>query len=306
MQHAPARPLSTSLIGAMLRMLLAFALAAGLAAPATAAATNAQTAWRLLDYMAVDYRGAVVGRQDRQRAEYRGNARIFRFGRRALAALPANPAKPSLLVKARALQFGDRFESGRPARRDRAPRPRPRRAVARRLSGPARAAQIPDPARGARLYAAELRGLPRRRRRCRHGDGAPARSASDRLHRPRRAAIAAVRPLPGDRPGARRHADAELGASCRPQDRWALAFTVGRFAYPDALAEQGEASGTSDAGLRARIPNIETLAGTLPGKAWPSRSARQARRALTAFLRADPEAAMQRGGTSRCRSAASC
>ena len=53
-------------------MLVILALTIGLAPTAFAAASDddVQTAWRLLDYVAVDYRGAVAGGQVKSAQEY--------------------------------------------------------------------------------------------------------------------------------------------------------------------------------------------------------------------------------------------
>ena len=79
------------------------------------------------------------------------------------------------------------------------------------------------------------------------------------------------------------------------QDRWALAFHVGRFAYPDALAKQGAGLWRADPSLHSRIPNIETLAGLTP-EALARQIGPQRADALTAFLRASPVAVMHREG----------
>ena len=44
------------------------------------------------------------------------------------------------------------------------------------------------------------------------------------------------------------------------EDRWALAFHAGRFAYPGgSLADQGRRIWEGDAALRARIPDLAAL-----------------------------------------------
>ena len=87
--------------------LLALLFAMGLATPApaqTRSASEAQVAWRLLDYVAVDYAGAVANGQVTNAAEY---GEMVEFGgqiRTRLDALPSHPAKASLLRDAVALQ----------------------------------------------------------------------------------------------------------------------------------------------------------------------------------------------------------
>ncbi|MBV9882727.1 MAG: FTR1 family iron permease, partial [Sphingomonadaceae bacterium] len=77
------------------------------------------------------------------------------------------------------------------------------------------------------------------------------------------------------------------------QDRWDLAFYVGRFAYPDELAKRGAEIWSRDPSLHSRIPNIEALAGLTPDALAQQLGADRAD-ALTAYLRATPGAVMHR------------
>jgi high-affinity iron transporter len=72
-------------------------------------------------------------------------------------------------------------------------------------------------------------------------------------------------------------------------DRWALAFHVGRYAYPQALAAEGERIWRSDASLRRRIPDLQALAALTPA-ALAAQVGQERAAALTAFLRANPDA----------------
>jgi high-affinity iron transporter len=71
------------------------------------------------------------------------------------------------------------------------------------------------------------------------------------------------------------------------QDKWALAFHVGRFAYPAPLAAKGKAIWESDPSLKALVPNLDGLSGTseqaLAQKIGPDRAG-----AVIAYLRASP------------------
>ena len=118
------------------------------------------------------------------------------------------------------------------------------RAAARRLSGAARAR------RGARSRRAARGSMPRiappatapparADTPMARGIDPPPIAFADRDRARERSLFALYQVI---EPGPRRHGDAELRASCRPQDRWALAFHVGRFAYPDALAGAGRAA----------------------------------------------------------------
>jgi high-affinity iron transporter len=72
------------------------------------------------------------------------------------------------------------------------------------------------------------------------------------------------------------------------RDRWALAFYVGRFAYPDALGKQGELIWANDARLRQRIPDLATLVQLTPAQLAAQVGDPRAA-AVFAFLRSDPE-----------------
>src|SRR4051794_37677187 len=279
------------------RLFLPFLLAAAFLVPAAARADDAQvqTAWRLLDYMSVDYRGAV--RPDGSIISASEFAEMREFSAsvaQRIAALPANPQRAALVAEARL--FSASVAAHVP------PDEIERRAhgLAGRLLGaypvPLAPQQAPDLARGARLYAENCASC--------HGATGLADTPMARQLNPHPIAFA-----DRDRAGHRslfglyqvisqglEGTPMQSWAQLPTQDRWDLAFTVGRFAYPEALARQGEALWHGDPALRARIPNIETLAGLTPDalaqQIGPERAA-----ALTAFLRANPEAVMQRGVT---------
>ena len=109
--NAP-RPKHLRMITALKNRLRALAfglLALGLvgAAPTIASAQDAassQTAWRLLDYLAVDYSGAVQNGQIISPPEYAEMNEFAAQVRERIAALPVHPAQPGLVSKARALE----------------------------------------------------------------------------------------------------------------------------------------------------------------------------------------------------------
>src|ERR1700759_2277740 len=86
------------------RLFLPFLLALLVLAPAAARADDAQvqTAWRLLDYMSVDYRGAV--RADGSIISPSEFAEMREFSTsvaQRIAALPAHPQRDALAAEAR-------------------------------------------------------------------------------------------------------------------------------------------------------------------------------------------------------------
>src|SRR5688500_5287515 len=81
--------------------MVALALAA---APAAAQSRDVQTAWRLLDYIAVDYREAVQGGKIVNQLEYDEMVEFSGSVGERLKVLPAKPAKAQLMLGAAELQ----------------------------------------------------------------------------------------------------------------------------------------------------------------------------------------------------------
>src|SRR3954469_15262901 len=278
------------------RLFLSILFAAAFLVPAAARADDAQvqTAWRLLDYMSVDYRGAV--RPDGSIISPSEFAEMREFSTsvaQRIAALPANPQRAALVTEAQ--QFAASVAAHVP------PDEIERRAhgLSGRLLGaypvPLAPQQVPDLERGARLYAENCAAC--------HGATGLADTATARQLDPRPIAFA-------DRDRARHRSlfglyqvisqglegtPMQSWAQLPNEDRWALAFYVGRFAYPDALAKDGADLWRDDSSLHSRIPNVETLAGLTPD-ALAAQIGEPRAAALTAFLRATPGAVMQRPG----------
>ena len=79
-------------------------------------------------------------------------------------------------------------------------------------------------------------------------------------------------------------------------DRWALAFRAGQFAYPEALAKEGAMIWNSDAAVRARIPDLQTLVGSDARRRWRRRSAKSARPPSSPICAPTPRILTQRAG----------
>ncbi len=94
-----------ALIRAMLSLRLLSALAA-LLIPAAAIAEpgDVQTAWRLLDYMAVDYGGAVANGRIKSTSEYAEMTEFAASVSTRLQGLPAKPERQALIQRAANLQ----------------------------------------------------------------------------------------------------------------------------------------------------------------------------------------------------------
>ena len=80
------------------------ALAVSVPAQAATAAQEVQTSWRLLDYIAVDYREAVAGGRVINPLEYDEMIEFSSSVSAKLAALPVKPERAKLIEDARALE----------------------------------------------------------------------------------------------------------------------------------------------------------------------------------------------------------
>ncbi|HVQ07294.1 MAG TPA: cytochrome c/FTR1 family iron permease [Allosphingosinicella sp.] len=267
-----------------------------LALPTAARADDAavQTAWRLLDYVAVDYRGAVADGRVVSVAEYAEMREFSASVTQRLSALPAHQAKAALVADARALEAAV-ARMAAPGDVDRMARGLGTRLLAA-YPVPLAPGAAPDLARGAQLYAQQ----------CASCHGATGRADSDMARRLDPPPIAfADRVRARDRSlfglyqvigqGLEGTAMASF-ASLSPEDRWALAFHVGTLAYPEALARAGEADWSANPALRARIPDLERLVSITPA-ALASALGEDRAAALTAYLRAHPEALAAAGGS---------
>ena len=252
---------------------------------AAAPSTDAQTAWRLLDYVAVDYGGAVTGGKVVSATEYAEMREFSTSVRDRISGLPANPAKGQLLAGAAQLQSAIDRKASPPdvARLARTLGTDLLRAYPVTMGPPA----VPDAARGAQLYnqnCASCHGV--------HGDAKTPMAEkldprpiafADRARAADRTPFALYQVISQGLEGTAMASFSNLPAA----DRWALAFRVGRFAYPPALAAKGKAIWQSEAAVRTLVPNLDALSG-LSEQALAQRIGADRAGAVVAFLRANP------------------
>jgi high-affinity iron transporter len=261
--------------------------------PASPAAA-VQTSWRLLDYIAVDYPGAVQQGRIVSQLEYDEMREFSRDVAARLAALPPNPRRQGLVDAARELEagIGRRDE---PALIDRAAR-----SLARRLLEaypvPLAPSETPDPARGATLYAQHCVS-------CHGADGAartpmavgmdpPPIAFTDRARARERSLFALYQVISQGLEGTAMQSYAQLSEA----DRWAMALHAGRYAYPDSLAAEGERLWRSDEALRRQIPDLQALVSLTPA-ALAAAIGEDRAMPVTAFLRSRPDAIAAAGGS---------
>jgi high-affinity iron transporter len=273
------------LIAFLLAMVAATAPLGGQAPVQGSPSEQVQTIWRLLDYIAVDYGGAVAGGKVTSAAEYAEMSEFSSSVVERIGALPAGPARGALAARAKALQSAIAAKAP-PADVDR---------MARGLAGaliaaypvPLAPATAPDPARGAVLYAENCAAC--------HGANGDAKTRmaagldpppiafTDRARARERSVFALYQVidqgLEGTAMASFRHLPAE--------NRWALALHAGRFAFPAALEAEGQRIWEADASVRARVPSLAALASLTPAALARDIGDDKAA-AVTAYLRANP------------------
>jgi high-affinity iron transporter len=265
------------------------------ATPAAAQQGDVQTSWRLLDYLAVDYPGAVRGGRVVSASEYKEMGEFAGSVRERIGALPDKPAKAKLVAGAEALKAA----IGRKAAPDEVATLA--HGLAARLIAvypvPLAPKAIPDVARGDALFArncAACHGAA--------GDGKgpmaaklnpPPIAFADRGRARQRSLFALYQVIDQGLEGTAMQSFNALPDA----DKWALAFRVGRFAYPPALAEQGRQLWQSDPAVRGLVPDAAALTGLteagLAQKIGPAKAA-----AVVAYLRNEPGAISRAQGSS--------
>jgi len=282
---------STALLSAFVALLI---LATPLLARAQEA-SSAQTAWRLLDYLSVDYAGAVKDGKVISSSEYAEMNEFAGQVRERIAGLPATKAQPVLVSKAESLQAAIAAKQA----------PDVVSAKAHGLAAELLAAyptplaptRAPDLARGAALYAENCSAC--------HGetgkaDGPnaagldpPPIAFADAERARQRSVFGLYQVIQQGLDGTAMASYAHLPSD----DRWDLAFYVGRFAFSDAEAAQGETLWNGDAAVRAHFANLQALTQVTPAALAKTVGETKAR-ALTAYLRRHPEVVTRTGGGS--------
>ncbi len=274
---SPRRLLATLLLGAALICSCAFA-----------SGDQVATTWRLLDYIAVDYREAVAGGEVVNQLEYDEMLEFSATAAAAIADLPDTPQAGQLRRDAGALQqaIGDRAEPD-----DVATRARGLAALLVQAHPiPLMPASAPQYARGKVLYAqlcANCHGATGA------GDGPagagldpPPIDFTDRARADERSVFALYQVIEQGLEGTSMASYRGLPG----EDLWALATYSGAIAYPETLAAQGRALLERDPALRAKLDFERYVSATPADLARELGSADEAA-AVVAWLRRNPEAA---------------
>ncbi len=247
------------------------------------------TIWRLLDYMAIDYREAVRDGAVISASEYAEMVEFVGSMKDRLDALPPSSVKADLQKQAADLQVA----IGRKAA------PELVATLARSLAAdliktypvPLVPSAVPDYARGRTLYAENCAS-------CHGATGSGKGVASAGLNPPpiaftdksrasERSIFALYQVIEQGLDGTSMASFAHLP----PQDRWALALYVGSLAYPAEEAAEGEQLWKAAADLRRRT-TLASLVGERPATLVDSLGADKADK-ITAYLRRNPGAVVQ-------------
>ena len=208
------------------------------ATAATGSGADVATTWRLLDYVAVDYAGAVKDHQVISDSEYAEMQEFAATAERELGGLPPSAAKATLTRDAAVLsrlvkQKASPDDVARQAREIGA-------ALLKAYPVPLAPRSAPDLNRGSALYASHCAACHGANGR---GDGEQAAGLdprpvnfTDRGRAGERSVFALKQVIDQGLDGTAMASFAELPDS----DRWDLAFKVGTFAYPANLTAHGK------------------------------------------------------------------
>lgn len=263
-------------------------LLSGALATAQTAEPAVRQLWQLIDYVGVDYGGAVDGGKVTSPAEY---AEMQEFAERAVQhaqALPDNPGKSALLSAVRALHEAVSHKAEAPQVGTLA-----RQANARLLAAypvPVAPKAAPDLKRGQALYQAQCAS-------CHgpsgHADGPLAAKLepkpvafADRERAASRSLMALYQAASQGVPGTAMPAFSSLS----DEDRWAVALYAGTLSQGDAMRQRGAQLWQTDPRAKASVPDLAALSiQSEAGLAAVVGGADEARD-LMAYLRSHPEA----------------
>jgi high-affinity iron transporter len=262
--------------------------------PAAAQRQDVQTSWRLLDYLAVDYPGAVQHGRVVSASEYKEMTEFAGSVGERIAALPAKPAKPRLVAGADALTAAIARKAP-PAEVEKLAHGLGAQLLAA-YPVPLAPRTLPDPARGLALYAENCAAC--------HGASGDAKTPTaaaldphpvafaDRVRARERSLFAYYQVIDQGLEGTAMQSFRQLPEA----EKWALAFHIGRFAYPAAEAAQGRRIWESDARVRQLVPDLAALTG-LSEAALARQIGADKAAVVTAYLRADPAATTGAAGS---------
>ncbi len=271
-------------------------LAAGTAfAQSTPPAADARQLWQLLDYVAVDYGGAVADGKVESESEYAEMLDFTDNAAKQIQQLPAHASKDAIAaaigdLRAAVERKADAAEVARLAHHANA-------LLIAAYPIPVAPKSLPDLKHGANLYAAQCAS-------CHGAKGAGDGPLAAKLDPPPiaftdadRAASRSLMALYQVISQGVSGTSMPSFASLTDEDRWALAFYVGTLSHDDAMRKHGEQLWKEDPSVKNRFPDlaaVTTITEAAAAQAMPKEAARD----VTAYLRTHPDAVVESGTAS--------
>lgn len=251
--------------------------------------------WQLLDYMAVDYAGAVANGQIADAGEYAEMQEFSQAAQRLLAELPDKTEKARLQEQAQKLQAAVAARAPAAEVADVA------RGLAAQLLAaypvPLSPSKAPDLQHGATLYKAQCASCHGAEGK---GDGPlaaqldpPAIAFTDRERARERSVFSLHQSITRGVEGTAMPAFTALS----DDDRWALAFYISTMAFAKNEQQAGKGLWESDQSLRAALPDLDALTQTSESSLQNTMPPQTAG-AVLAYLRANPATLAATGGNS--------
>lgn len=289
MSWAPRPPI-------VLVLLICVGLAAAVPAAEPSVETKAQQVWQLLDYVAVDYGGAVANGAVLKDSEYAEMQEFVAAAERQLHELPHDTASDALQQRAATLRsmVANKADPATVAQLAKVLAS----AVQQAYPFPVAPMTTPDLRRGAQLFQTQCAVCHGPRG---HGDGPlaatldPKPTALSERTRARERSLFALHQVISN--GVEGTAMTSFGA-LPDQERWALAFFVGTLSYTDDDTAAGAKLWQSSAAVRQTIAGLDVLTQTSE-HALAGRFDEESAQAVMAYLHANPQvlAANKPGGT---------
>jgi len=248
---------------------------------------DAKQLWQLLDYVAVDYGGAVTNGAVASEGEYAEMLDFTDNATKQVQLLPSHAAKDAIAaaisdLRAAVVRKADAAEVARLAHRANT-------LLIAAYPIPVAPKALPDLARGASLYTAQCAT-------CHGANGAgdgplaanldPKPIAFTDPERARSRSLMALYQVVSQ--GVAGTSMASFTA-LPDEERWALAFYIGSLSHDDAMRSRGEQLWNKDATVKARFPDIAAVT-TLTEAAAAEAMPKDAARDVTAYLRTHPAA----------------
>jgi len=245
----------------------------------------AKQLWQLLDYVAVDYSGAVANGAVVSPSEYAEMIDFTDNARKQVQQLPEHASKASIAAAIDALRVAverkaDAAEVARLAHGANA-------LVMAAYPMPVAPKALPDLSRGAALYAAQCVSCHGAKG---GGDGPLAASLDPQpiaFNDAERAASRSLMALYQVVLQGVEGTSMPSFAALPDEDRWALAFFVGTLSHDDAMRSRGEALWRNDANVKRRFVDLAAVTTTTEVAAAETMP-RETARDVTAYLRTHP------------------